>query len=138
VVEQLRPVAAYHRFAIEAPDTPMIGNWDYGRLQQALGNLLDNAIKYSPEETTIIVRAWQTPGKVQISVHNEGESIPLADIDQLFHPYSRLQGTSSRQKGTGLGLYITKSIIEAHGGELQLERPTEVKQGTTFMFDLPV
>jgi len=138
VAEQLRPVAPYHRFAIEAPDTPMIGNWDYGRLQQALGNLLDNAIKYSPEETTIIVRAWQTPGKVQISVHNEGESIPLADIDQLFHPYSRLQGTSSRQKGTGLGLYITKSIIEAHGGELQLERPTEVKQGTTFMFDLPV
>jgi signal transduction histidine kinase len=138
VVEQLRPVAPYHRFAIEALDTPMIGNWDYGRLQQALGNLLDNAIKFSPEETTITVRAWQTPGKAHISVHNEGEGIPFADIDQLFRPYSRLPGTSGNQKGSGLGLYITKSIVEAHGGELQLERPTEVKQGTTFTFDLPL
>src|SRR3989475_5619091 len=66
VVEQLRPVAPYHRFAIEAPDAPIIGNWDYSRLQQALGNLLDNAIKYSPEETSITVRTWQTPGKAHI------------------------------------------------------------------------
>jgi signal transduction histidine kinase len=138
VVEQLRPVAPYHQFTIEVPDTPIIGNWDCGRLQQALGNLLDNAIKYSPEETTITVRVWETPGKARISVHDEGEGIPLADMDQLFHPYSRLQETSSIQKGSGLGLYITKSIVEAHGGELHLERPTEEKQGTTFAFDLPM
>jgi signal transduction histidine kinase len=138
VVEQLRPVAPYHKFAIDVPDTPMIGNWDYGRLQQALGNLLDNAIKYSPEETTITVRAWRIPDKVCTSVHNEGESIPFADIDQLFLPYSRLPGNSSRQKGSGLSLYIAKSIVEAHGGELQLERPAEEKQGTTFTFDLPL
>jgi len=138
VVEQLRPVAPYHKFAIDVPDTPMIGNWDCGRLQQALGNLLDNAIKYSPEESTITVRTWRISDKVCISVHNEGESVPFADIDQLFRPYSRLPGTSSRQKGSGLGLYIAKSIVEAHGGELQLERPAEEKQGTTFTFDLPL
>jgi signal transduction histidine kinase len=138
VVEQLRPVAPYHKFALDLPDTPILGNWDYGRLQQALGNLLDNAIKYSPEETTITIQAWRIAGKVYISVHNEGESIPFADIDQLFHPYSRLPGTSNRQKGSGLGLYIAKSIVEAHGGELQLERPSEKKQGTTFRFDLPL
>jgi signal transduction histidine kinase len=137
-VEQLRPVAPYHQFAIEMPETPLIGMWDYGRLQQALGNLLDNAIKYSPEETTILVQVWQTPGKAHVSVHNEGEGIPFADIDQLFRPYSRLQGTSGSQKGSGLGLYITKSIVVAHGGELHLERPTEDKQGTTFSFDLPI
>jgi signal transduction histidine kinase len=137
-VEQLRPVAPYHQFAIEMPETPMVGMWDYGRLQQALGNLLDNAIKYSPEETTILIQVWQTPGKAHISVHNEGEGIPLADIDQLFRPYSRLQGTSSIQKGSGLGLYITKSIVVAHGGELHLEQPTAEKPGTTFTFDLPL
>src|SRR5712691_10431343 len=136
-VEQLRPVAPYHKFAVDVPDTPIIGNWDYGRLQQALGNLIDNTIKYSPEETTITVRAWRIPGKVSISVHNEGENISFTEIDQLFRPYSRL-ATSSRQKGSGLGLYIAKSIIDAHGGKLQLERPTEEQQGTTFTFDLPL
>ena len=138
VVEQLRPVAPYHKFVIDVPDTTIIGNWDCGRLQQALGNLLDNAIKYSPEESTITVRTWRIPDKVCTSVHNEGESIPFADIDQLFRPYSRLPVTSSRQKGSGLGLYIAKSIVRAHGGELQLEQPAEEKQATTFLFDLPL
>jgi signal transduction histidine kinase len=136
-VEQLRPVAPYHKFVTDVPDSAIIGNWDYGRLQQALGNLIDNAIKYSPEETTITTRAWRIPGKVTISFHNEGESISFAEVDQLFRPYSRL-ATDSRQKGSGLGLYIAKSIIDAHGGELQLERPTEEQQGTTFTFDLPL
>jgi signal transduction histidine kinase len=138
VVEQLRPIAPYHHFAIEVPATPIIGNWDCGRLQQALGNLLDNAIKYSSEGTTITLQAWQSPGKAHLSVHNEGEGIPFAAIDQLFHPYSRLQGTGGNQKGTGLGLYITKGIVEAHGGELHLERPSQETQGTTFAFDLPL
>lgn len=137
VVEQLRPVAPYHRFVTEVPDTPIIGNWDYGRLQQALGNLLDNAIKYSDEDTTITVRACQIPGKAHISVHNQGTSIPQAVLDQLFRPYGRLRGTST-QKGSGLGLYIARSIVEAHGGEIRLERSTEENQGTTFSFDLPL
>src|SRR5260370_17742260 len=106
VVEQLRPVAPYHQFAIAMPGTQIICNSHYGRLQQALGNLLDNAIKYSDEETTITVRMWQIPGKAHISVNNEGVSIPVEDIDQLFRPYSRLQ-TSSSQKGSRLGIYIT-------------------------------
>lgn len=138
VVEQLRPVAPYHRFTIDAQGMPITGHWDYGRLQQALGNLLDNAVKYSEEDTTITVQVWQTPGKAHISVHNEGQSIPLADMDQLFRPYGRLQGTSGNHKGSGLGLYITKCIVEAHGGELRLERPTKEWQGTTFSFELPI
>ncbi|GAC1520640.1 MAG: hypothetical protein NVS3B14_22410 [Ktedonobacteraceae bacterium] len=137
VVEQLRPVAPYHHFAVEAPHLPVVGNWDCDRLQQALGNLVDNAIKYSDEETIITVRAWQAPGKMQISVHNEGVSIPVTDIDQLFRPFSRLQGSGSH-KGSGLGLYIAKCIIEAHGGELRLEQSSGEQQGTTFSFDLPV
>lgn len=136
-VEQLRPIAPYHKFIVEVPDSPIIGNWDCGRLQQALGNLIDNAIKYSPEESTITIRAWLLPGKVYISIHNEGESIPFAEVDQLFRPFSRL-ATGSRQKGSGLGLYIAKSIIAAHSGTLQLEPSTEEQQGTTFTFDLPL
>jgi signal transduction histidine kinase len=70
-------------------------------------------------------------------VHNQGTSIPQAILDQLFRPYGRLQGTSTK-KGSGLGLYIARSIVEAHGGEIRLERSTGENQGTTFSFDLPL
>ena len=136
-VEQLRPIAPYHMFLVDVPGSPVTGNWDYGRLQQALGNLIDNAIKYSLEATTITIRAWLIPGKVYISVHNEGQNIPSTEVDQLFRPYSRL-ASGTRQKGSGLGLYIAKSIVDAHGGTLQLDPTTEEGQGTTFTFDLPL
>jgi len=136
VVEELRPVAPYHTLALETPEVPVIGNWDSGRLQQVLGNLLDNAIKYSDERTTITVRIWTEDDLVHVSVHNQGVGIPLAEMGQLFRPYVRLQAASARQ-GSGLGLHITKSMIEAHGGTLRLEPHTAEGQGTTFSFDLP-
>ncbi len=144
MVEQLRPVAPYHTLTIQVPDKPCIGNWDGGRLQQALGNLLDNAIKYSDEYTTITVKVRPLEGNncVCVSVHNMGISIPSADIGQLFLPYIRLPAAGKRQ-GSGLGLFITKSIIEAHGGVLRLEPYTEddsgeSQRGTTFTFELPL
>jgi signal transduction histidine kinase len=138
-VEYMRPVAPYHTFIVHVPNGQIIGNWDSGRLQQALGNLLDNAFKYSDEGTTITVRLWTTPGLAHVSVHNQGTSIPSADIALLFRPFSRLP-TSSR-RGSGLGLYIAKSIVEAHGGSLRLEPhtgETAEPKGTTFSFDLPL
>jgi signal transduction histidine kinase len=140
VVDELRPLAPYHNFVAELPGTPLVGRWDSGRLQQALGNLLDNAIKYSGDGTTITVRAWQAGNVAHVSVHNKGVSIPLSDIGQLFQPYGRLQA-ANKQEGSGLGLYITKSIVEAHGGTLRLEPHAEggkAEQGTMFSFDLPL
>jgi signal transduction histidine kinase len=137
IVEQLRPIAPHHTLQVEVPNAPVIGNWDSGRLQQALGNLLDNAIKYSDPETTITVRIITTPDVAHISVHNQGTSIPSAESSELFRPYVRLKG-ANRQRGSGLGLYITKCIIEAHGGMLRLEPHTAESQGTTFSFDLPL
>ena len=137
VVEQLRPLAPHHTIALEIPATPVIGNWDGGRLQQALGNLLDNAIKYSDPDTTITV-SIETPGNVaHIRVHNQGVSIPPTAMKQLFRPYVRLEAARVRE-GSGLGLHISKSIIEAHGGILRLEPHTGDDQGTTFSFDLPL
>ncbi len=141
-VDQLCPVAPYHTLEVTMPETPIMGNWDGGRLQQALGNLLDNAIKYSDEHTTININVWTTPEAVHVSVHNQGVSIPSADAQLLFRPFTRLQGSNGRQ-GSGLGLFITKSIIETHGGTLQLEPNQEEAsdgrlQGTTFSFDLPL
>lgn len=147
VVEQLSPVAPRHKFSIETPTDAVTGNWDAGRVQQALGNLLDNAVKYSDEGTTITLRiivreqpSEQGQGTKQaahISVHNQGIGIPPAEVGQLFRPYGRLQ-TSAGHQGSGLGLYITKCIIDAHGGTLQLEAATPETSGTTFSFDLPM
>lgn len=142
-VEQMRPVAPYHQLVVETSETAITGNWDAGRLQQAVGNLLDNAIKYSDEHTTVTIRLWTTPDAVYVSVHDQGLMIPSSDIGSLFKPYTRLPASSSR-KGSGLGLYITKSIIEAHGGSLRLDPlpspDTEdmSPRGTTFTFHLPL
>lgn len=146
IVEQLRPVAPFHTLVVKAPEKPLVGRWDCGRLQQALGNLLDNAIKYSDEHTTITVTVrTQNEHLVTVSVHNQGASIPSTDISQLFRPYTRLAATSERHPGSGLGLFITKSIIEAHGGSLRLEpsgseEPAEsdLRKGATFTFELPL
>ena len=72
-----------------------------------------------------------------ISIHNEGVGIPSAEVGLLFRPYGRLQTSAGRQ-GSGLGLYITKCIIDAHGGTLQLDIPTPETHGTTFSFELPM
>ncbi|GCE10200.1 sensor histidine kinase [Tengunoibacter tsumagoiensis] len=141
-IEQLRPVAPYHTITVVGPDEPIIGYWDGGRLQQALGNLVDNAVKYSDEHTTVTVHVRLDNGRVLVSVHNQGASIPSADMGLLFQPYTRLAATSSRE-GSGLGLYITKSILEAHDGTLRLEPNNEegipeASKGTTFTFELPL
>jgi signal transduction histidine kinase len=135
-IEYLIPVAPRNRIELQAPQESIRGIWDGERLQQVIGNLLDNAIKYSNPDTAIIVRIWRTPGEVHVSVRNEGIIIPKENIDQLFRPYTRLPASSGNRRGSGLGLYITKSIIEAHEGEMQLEPSTEA--GTTFSFSLPL
>lgn len=138
VVESIRPVAPHHMFDVILPAEPVIGNWDSERLQQVIGNLLDNAAKYSDEHTTITTHVWTTPGAAHVSVHNRGSNIAPADLEQLFQPYTRLKTASGRQ-GLGLGLYIAHSIIEAHGGKLRLEPYTDKDStGTTFVFDLPM
>ncbi len=142
LVEQLRPLAPYHRLVVEVFAAPVCGNWDSGRLQQVLGNLLDNAIKYSDEHTTITVSVSCRADRACVSVHNEGPGIPSTNIDQLFHPYTRLPESSDRE-GSGLGLHIARSIIEAHGGTLRLEPHGEdsargASEGTTFTFELPL
>ena len=136
LVEQVKPVAPGHTFQLEVSAEALMGVWDRDRLQQAIGNLVDNAIKYSDDETTITVKIWEVESKACVSVHNVGASIPKSQIDQLFRPYSRLK-TPVPQDGTGLGLFITRSIVEAHGGVLRLDELPE-GQGTTFSFDLPL
>jgi signal transduction histidine kinase len=132
VVEQ-RDIAADHTIELSAPDQ-LAGVWDGERIRQVMNNLISNAVKYSPAGTRIRVALFELGQAVRLSVADEGVGIPPDQIGRLFEPFSRL-GHEQEATGTGLGLYITKGIIEAHGGRIWVESAVNV--GSTFHVELP-
>jgi len=111
---------------------------DRRRLQQALLNLLNNAVKYSPRGGNIAVIAFpDKEGNAKVSVHDEGIGIRAEDLPKLFNKFTRLfDKRAVNIGGSGLGLFITRSIIEAHGGHMAAE--SEWGKGSTFSFVLPL
>lgn len=114
---------------------------DERRLTQVLNNLVGNAIKYSPEGGRIIIRGEVHPEHVTVSVCDEGIGIPARDQHRIFNKFSRLDNALSRKtEGAGLGLYLSRAIIEAHRGRIWFHSnsdPEPGKPGTTFTFSLP-
>ncbi len=128
-----------HRFPMRVRVEPgLVVRGDRRRLQQALLNLLNNAVKYSPRGGNIAVIAFpDKEGKAKVSVHDEGIGIRQEDIPKLFNKFIRLFDKRAMDiGGSGLGLYITRSIIEAHGGQMTVE--SEWGKGSTFGFVLPL
>jgi signal transduction histidine kinase len=111
---------------------------DRRRLQQALLNLLNNAVKYSPRGGNIaVIAAPAKEGEAKVSVHDEGIGIRAEDIGKLFNKFTRLFDKRAMNiGGSGLGLFITRSIVEAHGGHMAVE--SEWGKGSTFSFVLPL
>lgn len=112
---------------------------DSDRLEQVLSNLISNALKYSPDNSTITIKAGFMPkkDKVKVSVINQGSAIPKDDQELIFNRFSRLDNPLTRQtKGTGLGLYITKSLVQVMKGEIWLEK-SDSKE-TIFSFTIPI
>jgi signal transduction histidine kinase len=109
---------------------------DHDRLRQVLTNLIDNAIKYSPAEGEVEVRAYQENGRVLVDVRDEGPGIAKADQKLIFEKFGRVTGSGATRPGTGLGLFIARSIAEAHGGALEVQSAPE--QGATFTLELPL
>jgi signal transduction histidine kinase len=108
---------------------------DKDRLRQALGNIVDNAIKYSPEGATTTVRLIETERSVTISIADTGTGIEDVHLPRIFERFYRVDKTRSREVGgTGLGLAIAKHIVEAHGCKISVT--SDVGEGTTFSFDL--
>ncbi|HEX2081393.1 MAG TPA: ATP-binding protein [Longimicrobium sp.] len=107
---------------------------DAERIQQLLGNLVGNAVKFTPEGGAVEVRCAMEDGLVRVSVADTGPGMPP---EQLPHVFDRFwQARSTRRAGAGLGLAIAKGIVEAHGGEIGVR--SEPGQGATFTFTLPV
>jgi signal transduction histidine kinase len=110
---------------------------DATKIEQVLDNLIGNAIKYSPPESTIQVDLSERPEQIVIAVHDQGVGIAPGDQEKLFRPFSRLaaQGTGG-EKSTGLGLVICRRIIEGHHGKIWVE--SEPGKGSTFSIVLPI
>ena len=111
---------------------------DRDRIRQVLINLLTNATGYSPEGTEVVVSAAPAEygSKVEVSVVDQGIGIPAEDRERIFVKFAMLPKPGWVRKGTGLGLFITKGIVEAHGGEIWVE--SEQGKGSAFHFTLPV
>ena len=135
LLERMRTAMAVDRLMVEvAEDVPPVSA-DYARLERIFNNLLTNALKYSSPETPVRIRAQRQGEMVEVSVSDRGRGITAEDAAHLFEQFYRATGEHGPE-GIGLGLYITKRLVEAHGGHIWVE--SEVGQGSTFSFTLPV
>ena len=136
VVRKFKPQAKHHTLiAAVPPDLPLV-HADEARITQVLSNLLSNAIKYSPEGGEIRVSSQVTPKEVIITVSDQGGGISPEDQKQVFTRFFRANNALTRKtQGAGLGLYLSKAIIDAHGGRIWVE--SDGKHGARFSFSLP-
>ncbi len=122
---------------VHASPEQVIVQGDAGRLEQVLANLLSNAVKYGASDAPIDVTVQATDGMAQVSVTNQGEGISADELPHLFDRFMRTRAArASATKGSGLGLYIAKGLIDAHGGRIWAESPPGAT--TTFRFTLPL
>lgn len=134
---QLQTVTANHQLMLNvAHDLPLV-NADAQRIAQVLANLVGNAAKYSPLQTSITISAHQVGGMIQIDVIDRGPGIPARERARVFEPFQQLEGQPvNRPKGAGLGLAICKGLVEAHGGRIWVQDRSE--PGTIISFTLPL
>jgi len=116
--------------------TPLI-EADQALIEQALHNLVENAIKYTPAEGEIVVRLIERDDKIVFEVRDTGIGVAPLDIPRLFERFFRGARREARQqKGSGLGLAIVKSIAERHGGRVRVE--SALGKGSRFYFEIPI
>ena len=134
--DQLAVAEGGERIQVEAPESLPLVLADPDRLARILGNLLANALKYSAPGTPVTVVLEPRDGVVVTSVRDEGPGIPPAETAHIFERYYRSRrAPQQRHDGLGLGLYIAKGLVEAHGGRIWVE--SELGKGSTFSFTLP-
>jgi two-component system sensor histidine kinase KdpD len=120
-----------------AKDLPLL-KLDFTLMQQVVFNLLDNAAKYAPDDTTVRVTAQREGMEVVIEVIDEGIGIVPADLERVFDKFYRVSGGDRQTAGTGLGLSICRGIVEAHGGRIAARSPIAAGRGTAITIRLPI
>jgi two-component system sensor histidine kinase KdpD len=109
---------------------------DQALLEQALVNILENAIGYSPDTSTIELAAYEDRNNVVLSIEDEGRGIPTAELERVFERFRRMEESSDRGKGAGLGLAISKGFVEAMGGRIAAASPIHEGRGTRILISL--
>jgi signal transduction histidine kinase len=137
IVRRRRDISNQHHFKISfEKDLPPVMA-DTQMIEEVLDNLVDNAVKYSPEGSKITISGKRTEGLVRVTVSDEGIGIPEKGMQRLFERFYRVErGKGQVTKGLGLGLFICKTIIEAHGGKI--EAASREGRGSQFSFTLPI
>ncbi|MFL6209409.1 MAG: ATP-binding protein [Pyrinomonadaceae bacterium] len=140
LTETMTPLAREKGLTLttELPDKLPPVRADRNKLRRVLVNLLSNAIKFTPKGGRVALAAERAQADtVRIAVTDTGVGIPPEDLERLFDKYEQARSRATRsEKGTGLGLYITKQLVELHGGEIEVA--SQVGSGSTFSFTLPI
>jgi signal transduction histidine kinase len=136
VVEAFQSQAVARELGLVAEvSTPLpVVSFDAARVFQVLANLLSNAFKFTPSKGQVVVRVERIDDDVRFGVSDTGAGIDPERLDEIFERFHQLDSTDRR--GVGLGLYISKSIVQGHGGKIWVE--SELGKGSTFYFTLPV
>ena len=139
-VESARPAleAGQHRFDLRLPDASVRVDADPARIVQAIGNLLTNAAKYTPDGGHIVLSARTEDGSAVVEVSDDGAGIPAEQLGSLFTMFTQLPHTSARsQGGLGIGLALVRSLVEGHGGRVSVTS-AGAGQGSVFSIRLPL
>jgi len=128
--------AGTQRVRLELPDSPVVGSWDAARLSQVVGNVIGNALKYSPPDGLVEVSVTDGPETARFRVADSGIGIPAEQLEAIFEPFGRAPNASTQHyPGLGLGLAISREIVERLGGRMWAESAGEGR-GSVFIVEL--
>ena len=131
------PLAEKRELAIETQLTPLfLSEFDALLVKEVISNLIENAIKYTPKKGSIIISSHENETDIGLNVFNTGQTLPEKEVLQVFEKFYRSPQFKDTQKGSGLGLYLSKYFIELHGGKMYFK--ARKGKGTEVGFTLPL
>jgi signal transduction histidine kinase len=136
IKDRLYNIALKHNLRIVIPDNLPVMVVDGPRIGEVITNLVENAVKYSPEGSEIRIEAEKKDQSIVMHVSDSGIGIPKEYIPMVFDRFNQLASKNGQRKGSGLGLCICRGIVESHGGKIWVE--SERGKGTRFSFSLPL
>jgi len=133
-IDNVREIFPHHNLVIEK-SAPVMFHGDKHRIEQVIINLVNNAVKYSPDADKVLIRSEVKDGKISVTIEDFGIGIAEEHINELFESFYRIH-VEQHFQGLGLGLFISSEIIKRHGGDIWVE--SALGKGSAFTFQLPV